>query len=267
MSESFTADWLALREPCDVAAVDPGLLSDLATWAAGSRELSIVDLGAGTGAACRRLSPRLPCPQRWTLIERDPALLAAGQVRLGPAATYQHLDLAHDLEAVADLRPDLITMSALLDLVAAAWVDRVVSLVLDLDAALYVALTYDGHVAWNPVDARDADVTAAVNRHQRLDKGFGPALGPAATGYLAQRLRAAGGEPGLANSAWHLGPDEALVQRLLLDGHAAAVAMNAGDNDWITSWQARRHALIDAGTSAVTVGHNDLLFLPQRPRR
>lgn len=42
----------------------------------------------------------------------------------------------------------------------------------------YAALSYDGRVAFEPSDALDAAIIAAVGNHQRRDKGFGPALGP-----------------------------------------------------------------------------------------
>ena len=51
---------------------------------------------------------------------------------------------------------------------------------------LYAALSYDGRIAFTPSDPLDADIVAAVNAHQRTDKGFGPALG---IGRRAARLR------------------------------------------------------------------------------
>ena len=48
------------------------------------------------------------------------------------------------------------------------------------------ALNYDGRIKCAPGDPDDAAIVALVNRHQRTDKGFGPALGPDAPG-LAER--------------------------------------------------------------------------------
>ena len=59
MSETFTADWLALREPVDHRSRADDLLNVLGTWwetAGGSR---IADLGSGTGSNLRYLAPRL----------------------------------------------------------------------------------------------------------------------------------------------------------------------------------------------------------------
>ena len=70
----FAADWLALREPADRAARDEALARRAAA-AAGPDPL-IVDLGCGTGATWRALSPYLPKGARWRFVDKDPELLA-----------------------------------------------------------------------------------------------------------------------------------------------------------------------------------------------
>ena len=116
------------------------------------------------------------------MIDNDLSLLAraveAGQAGRNVIATP--VDLARDLELALDGPLDLVTTSALLDLVSGGWLER-----LALEAAarrlpVYAALTFDGRVEFDPSDPGDAEVVAAVNAHQRRDKGFGPALGPAA---------------------------------------------------------------------------------------
>jgi hypothetical protein len=46
---------------------------------------------------------------------------------------------------------------------------------------VYAALTYQGRAALDPAEPFDLEMIAAVNRHQRRNKGFGPALGPEAS--------------------------------------------------------------------------------------
>ena len=74
------------------------------------------------------------------------------------------------------------------------------------------ALTYDGRARCWPGDRDDALVIARVNRHQRTDKGFGPALGPTAATAAATQFTRAGYRLRRARSDWRIGPDDAALQ-------------------------------------------------------
>lgn len=272
---SFSPDWLALREPADHAARDDALVVRLREHLAGARppgELRIVDLGCGTGSNLRHLAPRLPPGQRWTLVDHDPALLR--RLPPQPGCEALELDLARDLERLPLREAALVTASALLDLVSDDWVDRLLAAFGQARPALLFVLTYDGTMAWTPGHADDPRIAAAFNRHQRSDKGFGPALGPAAVAAVRSRLRAAGYAVTVGASDWRLGPGEAALQRSLTVGVAEAAASVVGSNaaraeatdadaagadaDWLRF----RLEAIDAGRGTLRVGHADLLALP-----
>ncbi len=263
MTEPFAADWLDLREPYDRGARSGELLERLAAWRAGRESLRIVDLGAGTGSNLRCMSPALGGQQHWTLLELDPALIEAGEKRLAKATVgweYRRLDLAADLERSVEGGADLITASALLDLVSEAWIERLVALQGRTGAALLLVLSVDGRIAWTPPDADDLCVAEAVNRHQLTDKGFGPALGPRAVEVLHRLLATADGQVLLSPSDWILGGADRELQLALLAGYVdvAAVAM-----DGLDAWTARRRQLVADGQSCLTIGHQDVLFLPK----
>jgi hypothetical protein len=266
MSGDFSADWLILREPYDRAACSKHLLDRLAAWCAGKGELRVIDLGAGTGANLRRTAARLGGAQHWLLVEHDPALIQAGTALLagsGVAWRYRRLDLAADLEKLADEAPHLVAASALIDLVSEDWLRRLVVLCACTGAALHLALSYDGRTLWQPADADDAWVTALFNRHQRTDKGFGPALGPEAVPVLRRLLAEAPGELSVAASDWRLASADRGLQEALLKGQAAAACAIAPERqEAIAAWADRRQAIIAAGGSRLTIGHLDLLFLP-----
>jgi hypothetical protein len=268
----FSAEWLELREPFDAAARATAPEASLGLWA-GKRggPLRIVDLGAGTGSNLRHLGPRLPLAQEWTLIEHDPALIAAGEARLPTSgeirARYRRADLVAELEAVLAEPVDLVTCSALLDLVSADWLHRLLRVVQARDLGLLAVLTYDGRVSLEPGLPLDAEVIALVNRHQRTDKGFGPALGPEAGIELARGLHGAGDQPLLALSDWSAGPGDRSFQRALVEGWAEAAAAIAPERAAeIDSWCRDRLRAIEAGASRCRVGHVDLLRLPRGQR-
>ena len=265
----FASDWLALREPYDHAARAQPLLQALAAWAAARSGLAIVDLGSGTGSNLRGTSPRLPTPQAWTLIEHDPLLIEAGtpalaHARPGVSAGYRQLDLRADLETAIPAGTDLVTAAAFADLVSAEWLDRLIAVVETRGAALYIVLTYDGGWRWRPGDVFDAEVKTLFDAHQATDKGFGPALGPAAATALRDRLLPLGGRLLLEPSDWQLGYADQAIQAALLDGYAAAARALAPEQaDEIDGWVAQRHKHIRAGRSMHRVGHQDLLWLPE----
>ena len=218
-------------------------------------DLHVVDLGAGSGSNLRCLAPHLGPQQAWRLLDADAGLLAGIAAPPGTTVATEVADLSA-IEAVA-LAADLVTATAFLDLVSADWLARLVAC---LDgAAVLFALTYDGRIDWDPLDPSDALARELVNRHQRTDKGFGPALGPEAAHQAVHLLKGAGYAVMTADTAWRLGPGDAALQHALLSGYrgaAAAVAPDrAGD---IAAWASRREALIAAGNSRLTVGHTDL---------
>lgn len=249
----FSADWLALREPADQAARDTAL-ARRAAEAAGSAPL-IVDLGCGTGATWRALAPHLPGTARWCFVDNDPALLARASAAAGSSAETVEADLA-DLASLPLHRATLVTASALLDLVSEGWLR---DLVRRLEVPFYSALSYSGSMRWSPGDARDAAVTTAFNRHQRGDKGLGPALGPDGGERAAAIFEGAGFDVHCADSPWSLGPGDAALQRELVEGIAAA-AGEAGAAE-AAAWGRHRHAVADR--ARCDVGHLDVLAIPR----
>lgn len=289
---AFSADWLALREGADARARDAWLVDGLAdTLAVGrpaGQTLRVVDLGSGSGANLRWLAPRLGHDQDWLLLDHDSVLLghapravrawaraqghaiAASGDALHIAARdfsaqlhWRRLDLATQLDELALDDVDLVTAAALLDLVSHTWIDGLVERCrADRCAALFV-LSYDGRVAWQPGLAEDAVVTALLNRHQRRDKGFGPAAGPHAAAYTGERLQAAGFRVTQCRSDWQLGDADASLQQALARGWAQAAAeAEPARQALIAAWLARRLGQITRHDSALSVGHVDLLGLP-----
>ncbi|MDM7967975.1 MAG: class I SAM-dependent methyltransferase [Paracoccaceae bacterium] len=252
----FSADWLALREPADHAARDPSLLSAAAD-AAGLKPV-IVDLGCGTGSTIRAFAGHLAAPASWRLVDNDPELLTIAADAAGQRVTTHRIDL-RDLDSLPLEGASLVTASALLDLCSRNWVARLAERLSAYGLPFYAALNYDGMMRWSPADTHDAAVTLAFNRHQRGDKGFGPALGPDAAAVIAEVFGAAGYDIVEADSPWRLTKNHAALQRELLQGIAQA-AHEAGESAAKT-WGAARTSAAD--TAICHIGHRDLLALPK----
>ncbi len=290
----FDPAWLALREPADAAAraadLVPPFAAALAATVPAGAPLRLVDLGAGTGANFRWLAPRLAAladrHQHWRLVDVDPALLARaeGETRIWAAvrgwATERlgagfavragarcwrvetvRFDLAGGLGALPSVPGEGITAAALLDLVSAAWLDDLAEWVTASTAPILVGLSFDGAMRWRPAELADRRVAAGFTADQRRDKGFGPALGPAATDRLAARLAAAGWRVRRRRSPWRLAAGDPLLPRLV-EIVAAGAARDPQVRSGIAAWAERRRAQAAAGGLAAIIGHCDLLAHP-----
>lgn len=267
----FSADWLALREGADAAARAESLTARLAAFCAARERVRILDLGSGTGSNLRFLAPQLGGAQSWTLVDQDAALLdvaGLGEDLLEVEVKRQRVDLAGDWASLTLSAADLVTASALMDLVSAAWFERLAADCRAAGCALFFVLSYDGRMAWDPVDPLDEAVRDLFNQHQRGDKGFGPALGPEAPAEMRRILEARGFRVETAASDWDLGTEATELQRALLEGFTAAAVETAPERQAeLEAWQARRREIISAGKSRLCVGHQDLFAAPEaRPR-
>jgi SAM-dependent methyltransferase len=272
----FDARWLDLREPVDRRSRSEELARALARQFAG-RSTSVLDLGCGTGSNLRATAPLLGAVQHWILVDHDRALLEAAVQRLSAWADtaecrgaelalskagkqilvrLRRADLARDLEDVLDGEAELVTASALFDLVSADFIAEVAAAVARSRASFFTVLTYNGVQRWTPRHEADAAMAAAFRRHQAGDKGFGAAAGPMAPGLIAAAFDAAGYAVSDADSGWRLeAGDEALIAELA-QGFAAAVRETGLVPDpEVADWLA-------VGRTGALVGHTDTLALP-----
>jgi hypothetical protein len=263
-------NWLALREPADAEARARDLVEALDPASPASGSKVIHDLGCGTGSMGRWLAPLLAGPQHWVLHDRDGDLLAlAAADAPGPAAdgapvTVEALCTDLDRVQVRDLSgATLITASALLDMLTADELDRLVGLCLGVGCPVLLTLSVIGSVEVTPADPLDRRIAAAFDAHQRRTTERGRLLGPDAVDFAAQAFRRLGAEVLVRPSPWRLGP-----------AHSALAA------EWFTGWVGaareqepelapecdpyarRRLQQASADQLTVTVAHADLLVLP-----
>lgn len=250
----IAADWLALRVAADTAARDraTGLVAD---WVAATDavEPALVDIGAGTGANRAYLAPRLGRPAHWVLLDHDAELLAAPQ----HGRAQRVVGGIDALDALIAAGADLVTCSALLDLLTAAELDELAEVLARHRTPALFSLTVDGTSRLDPAHPDDGVVASAFNAHQARDGR----PGPNAVDHLTARCAAAGLSVRRADTPWLLDAGSApLVARFMTERSAAAVEARPELSEVAAGWLTARLASLDAGDLRVRIGHVDLLI-------
>jgi SAM-dependent methyltransferase len=259
MTGEFSTGWLSLREPADAGARAAELLDPLRSALKGRPELVVRDLGCGTGSLGRWLAPRLPGPQRWVMEDRDPALLAYAATHMPAAAEVTVETKLGDVTAVtaADLAgTDLVTCSALLDILTAGEVEALVRACADAGTPALFTLSVAGQVTLDPPRPADASVAAAFDEHQRRVQDGRRLLGPDAPAVAVAAFEKAGARVVSRPSPWHLGPASAALTKEWLRGWVAAAAEQRPDQGFDAYLEARL-----ADLPRAVVGHVDLLAI------
>jgi hypothetical protein len=263
---TFKVEWLSEREPYDLAARNSSVLAAVADAFQLETSIGVVDLACGTGATLRAVGARLPPRQRWRLVDNDLGLLGRASILGRPPdlnVVATPLDLVCDLEPALDGPLDLITTTALLDLVSLEWLERLAVEAATRRLPVYAALTYDGRTQIEPVDALDQKILAQVGAHQRTDKGFGPALGPAAARCTAELFARVGYQVLQGSSDWVTGPADRTIQEMTFAGWADVASASRGiARDVVSRWLIRRRAWLAEGCSRLRVGHVDIFARP-----
>ena len=257
----FSADWLTLREPFDMRARNPSVLDAVAHYLAAYPSVRIVDLACGTGSTLRALSARLPSRQNWNLVDNDLSLLARA------TATALRRCRRHRNSARSQSRPrsgTRRTCRSCHHVRAARPGLRVLAGAADrgncrAQDPVLCGIKLRGHDRTRPADPLDAAVIAAMNAHQRTDKGFGPALGPAAADAAIARFKSLGYSVKHGRSDWVISPQDQDMQNEILAGWAHAAreidALTLADT---AAWLTRRRDFVAAGRSSIRVGHVDV---------
>jgi len=275
--ERFDEGWLSLREPADARARAVELLVPLRAHfrsrdpAARTVSPAILDLGSGTGSTTRWLAPQLAGPQRWTLLDHNQDLLRYAAARCSEVrdATGRRVELYVRNADLADLdapdlgATDLVTASALLDLLTRAEIETLATQCAAAGCAALLTLSVSGQVTLDPPDALDAALVAAFNAHQCRTSGDRMPLGPDAVSAAAAAFAERGHAVRVAASPWRLGPGSEALTGAWLEGWLdAAKAQEPALATDLIGYRARRATQIESGRLRVEVEHRDLLALP-----
>jgi SAM-dependent methyltransferase len=268
---AFEPDWLALREEADAdaratAPLDP-LRVHLAGLGAGApaRPIRVADLGCGTGSQGRWLAPKLSGAQKWVLYDIDPGLLSLAGVRMparaadgSPVSARMYLRDLGSITAPDLAGFDLVTGSALLDLLTRKELGAVAGAVAEVGCAALFTLSVVGQVELFPSDPDDAALTRAFNEHQRR----GGRLGPDAVGAAAEVFADLGYRTLTFPSPWRLCPERIPLTVSWLRGWVGS-ALEQDPEAAVGGYLERRLGECERGELGAVVHHTDLLVLPE----
>lgn len=244
-----------------------------ARQAALTRPLRVLEIGAGVGTMVERLlSWRLfdadAAGVHYTLLDADPALLAAAQVRLTQLPWWMDLEVAsaNALDYAARVaaagpaqRCDLLIANAFLDLLDLRTALPLLRGLLADDGLFYFTINFDGATLLEPTIDPAFDAAVETAYHRTMDERItdGRPSGDSRTGrHLFTRLPAAGFEIRAAGSSdWVVHPvagrypaDEAyFLHFIVATMHGALCDAPPLDGARFAAWIAARHAQIDRG--------------------
>jgi hypothetical protein len=215
----------------------------------------------------RWLAPQLPGPQHWIMYDLDADLLAGATAGVwGSAADGAPVAVETRRRDVTRLAADdldgaaLVTASALLDMLTAEEVDRVVAACAGAGCPTLATISVIGRVEFTPADPLDTEIAEAFNAHQRRTVGGRSLLGPDAIDATAEAFGRRGISVQVRSSPWRLDPDQAdLTSEWLRGWLAAACEQRPELARPVLAYASRRLADAAAGRLGVVVHHNDLL--------
>lgn len=283
--ENFDIDWLSERYPFDVEARAKDLESKVLAHLGKKKDITLVDVGAGTGSNCLYFVQKLTQNQNWYLIEQNAELKTATIRRLKDYANYHkyNFELKKDtvkissikrvvtvtiindsllnLTDLVDLKQvDLVLANAVFDLFSVNQLTQVTTIITQNKVAFYHTLSYEG-MTFEPADPFDAIFVDSYNAHMERQQDFGKALGKNASAYMIQLFEAEKSKLQTATSTWRIEPIDIKMHYYLLNFMENALAemdlapaMQANFEEWTQ----RKKDLIITGQQRLAIAHSDI---------
>ncbi len=206
----------------------------------------------------RWLAGRLGGVQHWVLHDRDPRLLGLAGASLSTLENVTVETREGDLTSLkaADIAgADLITCSALLDLLTAEEMNALAAACVEAHVPALFTLSVAGRIDIDPAEPLDAAFQDAFNAHQRRVVDGRRLLGPDAPAAAEEAFAANGASVRTASSPWRLNPG-ALSNEWLKGWADAAAEQEPALAAEVDEYLRRR------STASTVIHHVDLLAIP-----
>lgn len=263
-------DWLEEAEPVDNQSVNQMVLGEvhrlLGARISGSKPVRITEIGCGLGANRRRISETLSCPQHWVMTEGNPEVAELFRRRFridtDTSTDFHLLDEARlkDIGALVS-GADLLILSGRAQPLTAEHLQALLKAAKGEGVAIWAVLQPTGFVKFEPESDDDQRV------HQlaaRPEEETAPAL---ITRMEEEGFRVLKGESdwvvrGEDDSFWH--SKGRGLQRTFMQRYLASARRNHPDQALgLLNWANKRSVLIERKKTALTIGHVDILAIPE----
>jgi len=182
----FENSWLLSREKIDSVSRNKKAIEKINKYTNFTKNLNIIDLGCGTGSNFRYLNPKILKKQSWKMIDISNLSLSylKKNIRFSQKIqniTFKNEDIIKNLEKINFKDFDIVTGSALLDIMPKEWFVEF-SKINKSTKIIYFSINYDGNFKFYPKHKDDDKIVKLFNKDQMSDKGIGKkAVGPKCT--------------------------------------------------------------------------------------
>ncbi len=157
----------------------------------------------------------------------------------------------------------VISYSAVLDLMSKSSIIKALKSA-NCNNVIYFSLCFNGMVKWTPTNIFDKYILSFFNNHQRMDKGFGMALGSRSIDFIKKNAAKHEVNFTMKNSPWIIfnrsKRDKEFMNRYISDVKKALFYMEGIDRDILRNWYKEKKFHIDSKRIKLYVGHQDILL-------
>ena len=275
--------WLDERYRFDAVARNPTIEQKFLHSLPSKDTISLVDVGAGSGANGRYLMEKIPANQQWVLIEQNPDFSKASLQVLQQHARHQGYTsfLEQDtltlqtptktiqvnakqgslleIENMTDLsHTDAVVANAVFDLFTPHQFDTFVSTIARYQLIFLSTLNYE-NMHFSPNTPQDEKMIALYHAHMLRPQTVGTAMGPDCIPQISEILKKYRYAVDTGSSIWNIhSKDEKMMQYLLnfMESSITELPPSPEDALLLQQWVKQKE---EAADFTLTIEHQDIL--------
>lgn len=282
-STAYYLDWLAERYHFDAAARNPTIEQKFLHSLPVQDTVSLVDVGAGSGANCRYLMEKIEANQRWILIEQHPDFSKASLRILQQYARHQEYEtfLQHglliikmptkivqvkaqcgsllEIDRLVNLSDtDAVVANAVFDLFTNTQFDAFISTIARYQLIFLSTLNYE-NMCFSPNTPQDEKIVGLYHTHMLRPQTVGMAMGPACVPQMMETLQKQRYTVSAGNSVWQIHSKHEKMMGFLLNFMESSITelpRTPEDILLLKQWKKQKE---EASDLTLTIEHQDIL--------